>query len=1118
MTQPWVKLLQHEINLKYGHEKGSMLAKKYGDVFPAGYREEYPVSVAVLDVQHIEQLSATNALDTRFYFAPEKEYQFHVRLLQWQNPIQVSDVLPIIENLDLHVHMIHTFKLTPQHHECIWIYDFVLDYSKTSFEISKISDTFQEIFNQIYQGKMEDDGFNKLILRASLLPREITVLRMYAKYLHQIYPNFMPEIIENAIVNNAAIAKELVRLFKATYDPSEKPEAKTLVNSIDKQILQQLTYTTNADDEKIIRHLIHLLKNTLRTNFFQTTTAGKPKDYIAIKLDSKHLSDIHHHSPLYETYVYSARFEGTLMRESNVSRGEIFLCERTETLRETMSGLMRICNEKNSLIVPSGAAGGLVIKSTSPMPEIALQEELMYCFTSFLSGLLDLTDNLINNSYIHPPNVVCHDDHDFYLVIDLSNDLEPFAAIANNLSRQYDFWLGDSFVANNKIDNTYRDAGISAQGTWEAIKRHLLESKIDVHKNEITSIGIGNLQDNIFGHGVLYTKNIKLIAAIDDGYIFLDPNPQIETAYNERQRLFNSPHSLWEDYNDKLISKGGGVFKRSLKSITLTSEVKKTLDISDETLTPNELIRKILSMPSDLLFIGTSGTYIKASTESQLSINDRTNEPCRINGNELRCKAIGEGSSHGLTQLARVEYAAHSGLINAAFVDNSALLDCSDHTVNLNILLDNEVRSGKLSVSSKTQIINSTAQEISEKALMNAYSQALIISLSAFYARRQIGLHIDYIKELKKHKVIDRNADLLPNHKTLLKRQAAEASLTRPELAVLLAHTKIYLKNEILKSALIEDSYFQKIVRTAFPSMIQKKYGEQILTHPLYRQILATQLSNQITNNMGTTFIYQLQKETSEGMENIIRAYVAASDIFQTNDARQLINKLDSKIPMPEQYEIIYHVQTLTNISTRWFLRGDHLKGSLTDIINHYTNQVKILEPLIPDLMGGVTKEYLKSLSEKFLTTGLPAETANRLATYRAIYTTLNIIDVATKYDFDLITTAKVYFASGERMSLLWFRDQMAEDISQGYWSAMSKSTLRHELDIAQCGVTVAIMKTNPDETDADKLINDWIASHLLEMEHWKKFLAIPHESANTDYTMFFILLQEFMRMIDKAR
>lgn len=1125
MATTWAKRLETLLIQQHGPKKGMVLAKKYAHAFSISYNDEYTTDIALHDIDKIEGLSHDHPLEMYLYIAPGKTNSpLHLRLYQWEQNIPLSDILPMLENLGLRTNSERPNKITLEKDQEIWISDFVVVYTQdTALDLGQVNQLFEDAFNSIYFGKVENDGFNKLTLGASLTWREVQILRTYAKYLHQIRFRFSQPYIEAALIKHTSITNQLINLFKALHDP-EKNKKMGVINKvaaqIETQILESLEAVTSLDEDRIIRRLLDLIKLTLRTNYFQKDAQGEHKPYLAIKLNSLRIPEMPLPTPLYEIFVYSPRFEAIHLRNTRVARGGLRWSDRREDFRTEILGLMKAQVVKNSIIVPSGAKGGFVLKTPpalTPTRE-SLMAEVIACYKAFISGLLDLTDNIIEKDFVRPKDVVCHDTPDPYLVVAADKGTATFSDIANAISQQYHFWLDDAFASGGSTGYDHKEMGITARGAWESIKRHFRELNIDIRKQDITVAGIGDMSGDVFGNGMLYTKHIKLVAAFDHRHIFIDPDPKPTESYKERQRLFKLPTSSWEDFNPNLISKGGGVFKRSVKSIVITPQMKTVLGIEEKTLTPNELIRAILKSPVDLLFNGGIGTYVKASTEHQSEVGDRTNDYCRINGNELRCKVVGEGGNLGFTQLGRIEYALNEGLINTDFIDNSAGVDCSDHEVNVKILLDQEVHRGKLTVKKRNALLATLTDEVAELVLSDNYNQALVMSYSAANAVKNIALHANYIKDLETSGILNRTVEYLPTDKELLERKANNIGLTRPELAVLLAYTKINIKHEILKTNIPDDPYFKKIIQTAFPPSIRKKYQAAMVDHRLQRDIIATQLSNQFVNEMGITFAYRLQIETGSSIEEIIRAHAVASSIFDTHELQKLVESLDFKIPANDQFEMLYSIRNLINLATRWFLHGNHLNDQLEVIIEHYKKHIKTLESHIPTLMAGSTKEYLNKLVARFLQAGLSKEIAQRIATYRAIYTALNIILVATDNKFDLIKTARVYFAAGERVNLLWFRDQISSDSREGHWNTLARVTLRDELDISQRALTVAIINNNKKENDEWKLIDKWVRDNQRAIDRWENLLAMLNGSSNLDYAMFFIAIRELLGLIMNSK
>jgi glutamate dehydrogenase len=1115
MTTNWKEQLRKKLIDQLASDAGGLLHNKYDNSFSASYMDNYSPEMAFDDINYIERLSPQNPLEMNFYsLSHEHGNSLQLRLFQWKKPIPLSDILPMLENFDLRTESEHPHKVK-LNENFVYLSDFTLIYSKEDYNVDNVKALFRDAFSDVYFGLAENDGFNKLVLGASLSAQEVIILRTYAKYLLQTGFRFSQPYIEKSLANNTSITRGLVDLFITMHDPDIKGDRGFA--GIEQQILQKLEWVTSLDEDRIIRRLLDLIKATLRTNFFQGTDDDKPCDYLAIKLNSNAIPELPLPKPLYEIFVYSPRFEAIHLRKEKIARGGIRWSDRREDFRTEVLGLMKAQVVKNTVIVPSGAKGGFVLKT---IPPEATREEVQTlvidCYKSFIRALLDLTDNILDGKFIPPVRVVCYDEIDPYLVVAADKGTATFSDIANGISKEYNFWLGDAFASGGSAGYDHKKMGITARGAWESIKRHFRELDCDVMKKEITVIGIGDMSGDVFGNGMLYSKNIKLLGAFDHRHIFIDPAPNAKLSFEERERLFKLPTSSWEDYNAKLISKGGGVFKRTLKSITLTPEMKQAFAVGDKVLTPNELIMVLLKAPVDLLFNGGIGTYVKSSQETAADVGDRTNDFCRVNGNELRCKVVGEGGNLGFTQRGRVEYALNGGLIFTDFIDNSAGVDCSDHEVNLKILLNDEVNKGVFTEENRNELLTSLTEEVAHLVLSDNHDQALVLSFSAFSAKIHIGLHTEYIKELETLNILNRRVEFLPTDKELVERKAAALGLTRPELATLMAYTKIYLKQEILASSLPEDAYLNQILKTAFPPSIREMYHREMFEHRLNRYIIATQLSNEVVNKMGLTFVYRMQRETGATTEEIIRAYTLAAHSFETDELQQTIESLDFKIPLQEKFEIVSSVRKLLILSTRWFLRGNYHEGDLKALTDHYSRGIKSIERLIPQLMTGATKQYLDSLTEKFLKLNLSTAIAERIATYKAIYTSLNIIEMATNNTIELERAARIYFAAGERMNLVWFRDQIASDTREDHWHALTRLTLRDELDSLQQALAVAILREDTQEPDPHKLIDKWVNNNQRTVARWDKFLSMLHSSATVEYTMFFIAIRELTALILK--
>lgn len=1115
MTRTWNEELQQRLVKKWGAKKGNTLAKKYAHAFPASYSAQNSIEMAISDLMQVEKLSAENPFRIDLYHDKTSEYPLHFKLFQYGKALPLSDIFPMIENMELRTYSEFPYELSLGD-ETVFINDFSVEYARGgTLDFATVEKVFEDAFTKVRFGLSENDGFNRLVLAAGLSWREVTIIRAYAKYLHQTRFRFSQSYIEAAVVNHADIVKNLVELFHLKFSFPQKSRAAQKITELEEKIQHSLEAITSLDEDRILRRFWQLIRATLRTNYFQTTPDGNCKNYLSFKLKSEDVPELPLPHPLYEIFVYSPRFEGIHLRSEKVARGGIRWSDRREDFRTEILGLMKAQKVKNTVIVPSGAKGGFVLKALPQQASRdAIQQEVIFCYKSFIRGLLDLTDNLKGNNIISPNKTICYDDHDPYLVVAADKGTASFSDIANSISEEYDFWLGDAFASGGSHGYDHKKMGITARGAWESVKRHFREMDINIEEHDFTVVGIGDMSGDVFGNGMMYTPHIKLIAAFDHRHIFLDPNPNPKQSFDERVRLFNLPSSSWEDFNPKYISSGGGVFSRSSKSISLSPEIKLALGTEESSLAPNELIRVILKAPVDLLFNGGIGTYVKASTESHMDVGDKTNEFCRINGEELRAKVVGEGGNLGFTQLGRIEYALNGGLINTDFIDNSAGVDCSDHEVNIKILLNKEVKKGTLTEKKRNQLLTKMTSEVAKLVLNDNYSQALVMSFSSIHASQYMGLYQSYIKELETAVHLNRSVEFLPDEKKLLERKASEKGLTRPEVAVLLAYTKIYIKNELIHSDVPDEPYFKTALESAFPSLLSKTYANSMEDHRLRREIIATQLSNQIVNSVGITFVYRLQTETGATVPEIVRAYTVATETFRAEALKKLIDSLNFKISIKMQYELFHHIRQLLNLSTRWFLRGKRMQGEMKKIINHYSKSIACLEEIVSTLMIGVTKDYMDKIIHHFVDSGIQKDIAKKIAIARAMYTALNVTEVATQNKLDLVKTAQVYFDVGGKFNLVWFRDQIATDAREGHWNTMARLSLRDELDSLQKKLSIVILKHHKNISHPHEMITEWLSQNHAIKNRWETLLELLHGSTNIDYTMFFIALRELSDMV----
>ena len=971
------------------------------------------------------------------------------------DPIAVSDVLPLLQNLGVRVlderpYGIRVGGGAPR----AWIYDFGLAAAgSVRVDVDELRDRFERAFAMVWSGAAESDGLNRLVLRAGIDWRDVTVLRAYARYLRQTRSTYSTAYIDDAIVNNPDIAALLVQLFHSRLDPELAGDARE-AGRLAEAVESALAGVMSLDEDRILRAMLQLVLVTLRTNYFQPGADGRPKGYLSFKLDSAKVPDLPLPRPMYEVFVYSPRMEGVHLRGGKVARGGIRWSDRREDFRTEVLGLMKAQTVKNAVIVPVGAKGGFVVKQPASTD---LMAEVVHCYRTLVYGLLDLTDNLVAGKVVPPVAVVRYDDDDPYLVVAADKGTATFSDIANGIAIDYGFWLGDAFASGGSSGYDHKKMGITARGAWESVKRHFRELGVDVQSTDFTVVGVGDMSGDVFGNGMLLSEHIRLIAAFDHRHVFLDPDPDAFLSFRERQRLFDVPRSSWADYDTKLISAGGGVFPRSAKSVPLSPEVRAALGVEEEVLTPAELIRVILTAPVDLLWNGGIGTYVKASTETHADVGDKSNDAVRVDAADLRCRVVGEGGNLGFTQLSRIEYAAKGGLILTDAIDNSAGVDCSDHEVNIKILLGEAVADGRLSPPARDELLAQMTGEVAELVLRDNYSQSRVLSHARVQAASMVGVHARFIAALEASGRLNRRLEFLPSSSALLDRAAAGRGLTAPELAVLLAYSKLSLYDELLGTDAPEDPFLSKELELYFPTPLRERFRDDMLTHRLRREIVATAITNGVINRAGLTFTFRLAEETGAPAAEIVRAHRAAREIFAMRELWGAIERLDNVIPADAQIAMHLDARKLTDRAVRWLLR----RRSPLDVgavVDAFGPGVREVMGALPTVLVGAELAAFRETSERFVKAGAPVELADRVAALGPVLGGLDIAEVAQSTSTPVLDVATVYFALAEQLHLTWLRDRILALPRDDRWLALARAALRDDVYAAHASLTADVL------------------------------------------------------------
>lgn len=1113
VSRTWQDVLCDTIKENNGEERGNWLINRYQDAFPAGYREANDPRTAVYDISHIEHLTKDNTLNMSL-FKPLTSVPGHIRfkLYTLGHAIPLSDVIPILENMGLRVLGEEPYCITMANDTYAWISDFNLVYEKSELlTVDSVKDIFQEAFASVWHNKTESDGFNHLVLSALLNWREIAVLRAYTEYFRQIGITFSQQYIAKTLTKYPQIAADLIKLFKLRFDP-KKPATENHQAELERAIQTAIDEVDSLDEDRILKNFCNIIKSTLRTNFFQKDHHNNYKEYLSFKLSPEHIHDMPLPKPMFEVFVFSTRVIGVHLRGGKVARGGLRWSDRPEDFRTEVLGLMKAQKVKNAVIVPTGAKGGFVPKS---LPLHASREDLMKevvaVYKVFISGLLDLTDNVVNGTVVPPLLTVRYDEDDPYLVVAADKGTATFSNYANEVAKEYGFWLDDAFASGGATGYDHKKLGITARGAWESVNRHFRDLGLNAATQDFTVVGIGDMAGDVFGNGMLLSHHIRLVGAFNHQHIFIDPSPDAASSFNERERLFHLPRSSWADYDISLISKGGGVFNRAAKSIVITPEMATLLGTEKAVMTPNELIVALLKTKVDLLWNGGIGTFAKASYEQNSEVGDKTNDAIRVNGKDLTCQAVVEGGNLGLTQLARVEYALNGGVVYTDFIDNSAGVDCSDHEVNIKILLNKIVLDGDITEKQRNQLLAEMADDVAKLVLRDNYGQTQAIGIAAAQAHRNVDIYARFIASLESSGRLNRALEFLPDDKELLERKSIGKGLTPPEIAILLAYSKSALKDDILNSDVPEDPYLSCVITSAFPAVLHEKYPQQMQAHILRREIIATQLSNAIINDMGITFVYRVNEETGASVASIVRAYRAAYEVFKIDELWARIESLDYKVPSFVQIDMMLSVGSLIRRATRWFLSNYRRLDDIPAIVASYSEGVEKLFNDLPQLLVGTAKELLEGIVMQYVHAGVPEDTASRVASTMAMFSVLDIIAAANEYNFPIEDVARVYFTLGASLDLAWLRAQILQQSADTHWESLAKAAFRDDIDWQQRELTVGVLQHSPQASNIEECIEIWSIAHKPQVERWQRLITELRSSGTRQYVMLAVAIRALL-------
>jgi glutamate dehydrogenase len=1075
-TRSWSDDLEEALIDELGEAPGGELFQRYGEAFPAAYRADWVARSALADIVHIEELPDADGLGISLYRPLEAgPRMLRAKLFRAGRPLMLSDVLPLFENMGVEVADERPYPIAPRDGDRVWIYDFGLTFSgEGDLGVDGVRESFQDTFVRVWRGDVENDSYNRLVLGAALTWREITVLRAIGKYLRQARITYSDSYVEQALVAHPEIARLLVALFQARFDPRRSDRADAA--EVAERLGESIDAVESLDQDQILRMFLAVIQAILRTNYFQTGPT-EAASHLSFKLDPSDLRWLPQPRPRYEIFVYSPRTEGVHLRGGAVARGGIRWSDRREDFRTEVLGLMKAQMVKNAVIVPVGAKGGFVVKRP-PTAREQLPEEVVACYQTFIRGLLDLTDDIDGGEVVPPAGVVRYDGDDPYLVVAADKGTASFSDIANGIALEEGFWLGDAFASGGSTGYDHKKMGITARGAWESVKRHFREFGQDVQSQDFTVVGIGDMGGDVFGNGMLLSRHIRLVGAFNHRHVFLDPNPDAERSFEERKRLFELPGSTWDDYDRDAISSGGGVYERAAKSVALSPEARAALDIEDEMLKPNELIQALLRAPVDLLWNGGIGTYVKASTEAHSDAGDKANDAVRVDASELRAKVIGEGGNLGVTQRARVEYALRQGRVNTDAIDNSGGVDCSDREVNIKILLDAVVEAGDLTEKQRNELLVEMTDAVAALVLQDNYEQTETLSLAEANAGSMIDVHQRFLRFLETRRNLNRELEALPGDEEIGERKRDHRGLTRPEIAVLLAYSKIDLNEALLESDVPEDPYLSAELERYFPAPLPERFGEQMRSHRLGRQIVATQVVNNMLHGCGTTFAFRLHEETGAPASQIARAYACAREIFEMRPLWAEIENLDNHCDAPIQVDLLLEGRRLVERASRWLLGNRPTQLDIASTVRHFRPGAMALYASITRLLSPEDAEPLARRADALREQGVSEDLATRVAALPTMFSALDIVVVADERELGVEHVGAAHFRLGNRLGLHWLRDRIVALPRDDRWRARARAALRDDLYAIHRELTSEVLRTAPAGVAPEQAVDAWIEAN----------------------------------------
>lgn len=1073
LTTNWSDSLLQKLCEEYGEYEGGILHREIEPIFPAEYRYKYESSVTIDDFHHLRKATSFNK--TVFNLIRRTDDKFSLKFYNPNEHLTLSDTLPLIENLGFTVIDEQSFAIKQSSSIAqSWLYEFkLLSPIDVKVPFSSLKLNIEAALDKIYKGVLTSDSLSKLLVLSGFNWSQVKLLKALTRYLHQTGFIYGKGYVQLTVIKHHKFTEMLVDLFEVKFYPKYKYREEK-INKIIKDINYYLEEVTSSAEDKVLRNMYLLIEAIVRTNYYQVIN-GRMKDYLSFKFDLKKVPDLPLPLPYTEIFVYSYDFEGIHLRGGKVARGGIRWTDRGEDYRTEVLGLVKAQMTKNTVIVPVGSKGTFYINfSQGDLSTEEYMSRVIECYKNFLRGLLDLTDNLVDGKVLKPEKTVIYDDNNPYLVVAADKGTATFSDYANSVSKEYNYWLQDAFASGGSAGYDHKKMGITAKGAWISAQLHFLSMGIDIQREPFTVIGIGDMSGDVFGNGMLLSKCIKLVAAFNHQHIFIDPSPDPEPSYFERARLFKLPRSKWIDYNVELISKGGGIFERSAKYISLSSEIQVLLGINVSVITPDDFIKAILKAEVDLIWNGGIGTYIKSSIENNIDIGDKANDNLRCNGNEIRAKVICEGGNLGVSQLGRIEYAQAGGHINTDFIDNSAGVDCSDHEVNIKIALNLAVAKGKILLEERNKLLAEMTKQVEELVLADNHNQNLALTIAQFTPAVNIENYSQLINELENEQLLNRKVEFLPNKSELAKRTLSKEGLTRAELAVLLSYSKMQVDNNLSNASLADDQYYKKYLFEYFPQAMRERFVDEIKNHPLRKEIISTVITNKMVNQLGGALISDIKRETGGELCDIARSYSVICEIFNLEELWQQVDKLDAKISIPIKVEMFTDLAKIMRRGISWFIRNIKHPINISESVKEYNQQTQKLINMLSTLLVGETKIKFFNKIESYKEQGVSEKLAQDIAILEILISAFDIIYIAKLTNAQNERVANLYFESGDLLYIDWLRKSCEKQINESYWNRLSIQSLKDDFYDKQRRLVTEIIKSGDDNLT----IADWLKNN----------------------------------------